>query len=170
MPKKATDKDSERIVKLKESGKTWAEISDAVSLPQGTCMFLYEEATVTPATKITAKNEEDLRKKIAKARSDGMSWGKIAARSGKSEGYCKKAYEDITGKSARGDRIGKGGRFPSGAERPAKAAGAVKKATGPRKATGAVKKATGKKVAAKKVAGKKVAAKKAAKKATASAE
>lgn len=173
-PKTADDK-SARIVSLKESGKTWAEISNAVGLPQGKCMFLYEAATVTPKNKITAKSEEDLKKKIAAARGEGLSWGVISARSGKSEGYCRAAFTEVTGEAASGNRIGKGGRYPGadGAAKPVKKAAAkkatksVKKAAAPAPAKKAVKKA----LATKKATGavKKAAAKKAVKKALAEA-
>jgi AraC-like DNA-binding protein len=152
MPKKSTDSQGERIVKLRDvDGKTWAEISEIIGERPNKCMWLYEEAAVTPKTRITAKTEDELRQKIADARANGVSWGKIAARSGKSEGYCKKAFEDLTGEAARGHRIGKGGRFPA------------EMAVGARKAVGATKKAAAKK-ASKTV--KKAAAKAPAKKAT----
>lgn len=157
MPKTAKTEDqiSERIVKLKDvDGKTWAEISEAVGKPMGKCMFLYEVASVTPKTRITAKTEEELDAKIAKAREDGLSWGVIAARSGKSEGYCKAAFSRISGESAKGHRIGKGGRFPDGE-------GGTPKEPGAKKASGAVKKAS-KAKPVKKVAKKALAAKKTA--------
>lgn len=172
MPKVAAKDDvSAKIVKLKDTdGKTWAEISEAVDKPMGKCMFLYEQATVTPKTKISGKTEEDLKANIAKARESGLSWGVISARSGKSEGYCKTAFQEITGESPKGNRIGKGGRYPDGEGGGAKkATGAVKKATGAKKAAGAVKKATKKaaKKTAKKAGGavKSAAVKKAVKKA-----
>ncbi len=137
---------AERIVKMKDTdGKTWAEISDAVGIAQGKCMSLYEQHNVTPKTKITAKTEDELRQKIAQARTDGLSWGIISARSGKSEGFCKKAFQEITGENPRGHRIGKGGRYPDGEApegKPVKVKGAIKKGGAkPEKVSGAVKKA-----------------------------
>lgn len=157
-----------KIVKLKDDqGKTWGEISEAVGLPTGKCMFEYEKATVKPSTRITGKTDAELNKAIAKARNEGMSWGRIAARSGKSEGFCKSAFKEVTGEEARGHRIGKGGRFPDG-DAPAKAKGAVKAGGAAKKATGAVKKAAKKAPASKKAAAKKTPIKKAvAKKAVA---
>lgn len=158
MVKAATPGDpGARIVKLKDTdGKTWGEIADTIGVPQGKAIFLYEQATVTPRTKITAKDEGELKRKIAAARNEGMSWGRIAARSGRSEGFCKAAFKEVTGEDARGHRIGKGGRFPDG-EAPE---GTPKKATGAAaKASKAVKKAAKKAPPTKKSAAKKVAKK-----------
>lgn len=162
--KKASSKptgDAARIVTLKDKdGKTWAEISDIMGMAQGKCMFLYEQAIVTPETRITGRTEDELKKKIAKERQNGVSWGVLAARSGKSEGYCKKAFQEVTGEEPLGHRIGKGGRYPSG-RAPAKAKGATKKAA--KKVSSAVKKAA-KQAPAKAVKATKKTAKKAAKK------
>lgn len=173
MPKAPAKSDGEKIVALKEAGKTWGEISESVGLPQGKCMYLYEVETVSPKTRIAAKTEEELKAKIAEGRNEGLSWGVLSARSGKSEGYCKKAYEEITGQEALGNRIGKGGRYPGGVtpemstnkKTAAKAKGVAKKAAKkapPAKKTAAAKKsAPAKKAPGKKVVGKKVAASKA---------
>lgn len=170
MPTPKSKDVGDQIVALKEQGKTWGEISEHVSLPQGKAMFLYEQKTVTPKSRITAKTEDELKQKIAQARTEGQSWGKISARSGKSEGYCKKAFEEVTGNEALGNRIGKGGRYPGSG--PQMATGATKKAAG--KSRGVVKssKKTGpakKAVAKKGTAAKKAPAKKTAKKTAASA-
>lgn len=143
MPKRTTDGVADKIVQLKDSGKTWAQVAEQVNLPQGKAMFQYYVATVTPKTRITGKNDAELDRKIADARTEGLSWGQIAARSGKSEGYCRKAYEEVTGNAALGDRsAGKGGRFPGASN-----GAATKKAPAKKAAAKAVKKATAKKPA-----------------------
>jgi len=141
----ATDqKTIDKIVSLRNKESTWADIAEAVDLPQGKCMFLYDQATVSSSERITGKTEDDLKRKIAKGRQEGLSWGVLSARSGKSEGYCRKAFEEVTNESARGSRVGKGGRYPEG-EAPAKAAKSTKKAAKKTaKASKTVKKASGK--------------------------
>lgn len=55
--------------------------------------------------------------KCSELRDEGCSWGEIAVRVGKSESYCRKAFEAADGtKRSVGLRIGKGGRFA--ADRP----------------------------------------------------
>jgi len=163
MPTTAKDDKTQgdKVVKMREAGKNWAEISETLSIRPGLAMYLFEKATVTSKNKIKGKDEAELKKNIAAARDNqNLSWGTISARSGKSEGYCRSAYQEITGVESRGTRIGKGGRFPSeNGAAPAKKAAKTVKAP---KASKAVKKAA-KAAPVKKAAKKAVVAKKAVK-------
>ena len=143
----------EQIVDLRDNqGLGWAEISEQLGIGQGKAMLLHMYASVAEEDRITANNDEQLAKKIAKARESGLSWGQIMARTGLGEGKCRSLFESATGESSLGNRIGKGGRYPSDAERPApakKAAtakkGAGKKAAPAKKAAAATKKGAGSK-------------------------
>ncbi len=181
MPK-TTEVDPKDIKKLRDEGLSWAAVAEKAGVSAGKCMFLYEIASTNSKNRITGGTDAELKKAIAKARKEGLSWGIIAARSGQTVGYCQSAYEEVSGKPALGDRVGKGGRLPSGmksAAKPVKSTAkkatakkaAAKKSSGSdgtktaKKSSGAVKKA------AKKAPAKKAAAKKSsAKKATASSE
>jgi hypothetical protein len=163
MPTASKEEIGAKIVKMRDQqNKNWSEVSEAVGLAPGKCMYLYDVATVTPATKIKGKTEEDLKKNVAKARNAGLSWGTISARAGKSEGWCRAAFEEVTGELARGNRIGKGGRHPEDSD-PAKAAKKAKVQKPAKKTAKAVKKAA--KAAPVKKAAKKATAKKATRKA-----
>jgi hypothetical protein len=101
-----SDKDVKQIVKFRDNdGLHWAEIAEKFGVSQGKVMFAYMVGTVDKVANPTAK-------KIADLRSKGESWGMIAARTGMSEGAARKLFEEATGSSALGQRIGKGGRHP----------------------------------------------------------
>lgn len=143
----------ETIVELREGGAKWEEIAGEVGTSTGRAMLIYFEATVKPKDKIKGANDEELGEKIAAARDeDKLSWGQIMARTGLSETKCRKLYEEATGNSTRGHRIGKGGRYPDGTTPPPRPAATKKKA--------AAKKAPAKKAAAKGSSGPSAAAKK----------
>lgn len=132
----------ETIVELREGGAKWEEIAGEVGTSTGRAMLIYFEATVKPKDKIKGADDEELGEKIVAARDeDKLSWGQIMARTGFSETRCRKLYEEASGNSTRGHRIGKGGRYPDGTTPPPRPA-ATKKA--------AAKKAPAKKAAAKK--------------------
>lgn len=136
----------ETIVELREGGAKWEEIAGEVGTSTGRAMLIYFEATVKPKDKIKGADDEELGEKIVAARDeDKLSWGQIMARTGFSETRCRKLYEEASGNSTRGHRIGKGGRYPDGTTPPPRPA-ATKKA--------AAKKApAGPAAAAKKIAG-----------------
>jgi hypothetical protein len=127
-----------QIVELKEAGEKWSAITEAVGISPGKAMFLYEVSQVAPKDRIKYNDDDDLAKKIVAARKDGLSWGTIMARANISEGKARGLWEAATGKSTKGERIGKGGRFPAGTAPAKKAAAPAKKAA--KKAAGAVKK------------------------------
>lgn len=120
------------VVKMREDGKKWGEIAEALDITPGKAMFLEMKAQVADNPKLAIKfsGDEDLTEKVLAARNDDMlSWGQISARTGVSEGKLKKLWE--AGGGSKGHRIGKGGRFPAGAERPEKATKqTTKKSTG----------------------------------------
>ena len=135
----------EQIVALRDTdGLSWAAISEQLGIGQGKAMLLHMYASVPDEDKITARNEDELGKKIVRARNDGLSWGQIMARTGLGEGKCRSLFEAASGDSALGHRIGKGGRYPTGVEAPAKPAkaAAVKKGAA-KKAAGSTKKGGG---------------------------
>lgn len=130
----------ERIVEMRDNdGQKWGEIAEALDIGQGKAMLLYMYASVPEDERITANNDEQLGKKIVKARNDGLSWGQIMARTGLGEGKCRSLFEAASGETALGNRIGKGGRYPSGEGAPAKKAGVAKKAAKTAKASKAAR-------------------------------
>lgn len=143
---------SKLVVRLRDKeGKPWHEISGEAGESAGKCMLAYEFAKVTPADRVTAKNDAEMARKIVNLRSkDKISWGRISARTDLPESRCRTLFETIKGEgSTKGDRIGKGGRYP-GTSAPTKKATTKKAATAKR----APKKAPSKKGApAKKTAG-----------------
>lgn len=116
---------SDQIVALRNDGKKWSEISDAVNLPVGKCMLMFDHASVK--AKDVVKNATGAQ--IAELR-DGqsLSWGIISARTRYPESTCRGLYEEHTGKTTKGNRIGKGGRHPNSADTPARVPGARKAA------------------------------------------
>lgn len=154
----------EKVRKLrdKEPSVPWAEIATKLQAGAGKCMLAYLFVNVAPKDRIKGRNEDELKANIVKARDkENLSWGIISARSGQPESFCRRAYEELTHKSTKGNRIGKGGRYPDGTPGAKK----VAKKTVAKKVVAkktAVKKAAVKKAPAKKKAvGKKVVAKKA---------
>lgn len=159
---------SKRAVKLRDKDElAWHEVAGELGTSVGKAMLAYEFGKVKPADRVTAASDEALGVKIVKLRDkDGLSWGRISARTGRGEQQCRSLYTEATGQSTLGNRIGKGGRHPGGGGKSPRKAGAAKKA--PAKKVGAAKKApakkaTGAKKVAKKVAAKKTTARKAAK-------
>lgn len=141
-----------KVRSLREDGTKWEEIATTLGMSTGKAMLLYMEATTRPKDRIKGKTDEELGAAIVEARDEQLlSWGQISARSGLPETRCRKLYEEATGKSTRGNRIGKGGRYPDGTVPPTRAGEAKERA---------VKKAAAKKAAAKKTAAKKSPAKK----------
>lgn len=148
------------VFDMREAGSTWGEIVEAVGWDytdaEGRLQFLYfqEDAERNPALQINFRSRADLGKKVVKAR-DGqrLSWGKIAAYARDAEGnevsesLVKAVYEETSGKSVVGNRIGKGGRVVGDTKvatrRPAKAAPKAKTNGRKEKATTPAAKAPG---------------------------
>lgn len=125
-----------QVVDMRADGKKWEEIAEELDIKPGKAMFLEMQAQVTPKTRITWKDDDELAEKVVAARDDELlSWGQIAARTGLSEGKLKRLFGTAVGERAFGHRIGKGGRFPSGMDKPEKPT-----SNGAGKATGATKK------------------------------
>jgi hypothetical protein len=141
----------EIVAAREKHNQPWSEIAAAQGMSIGKAMMIYMQMT---AEKFDQSSEAKLKTAVAKARNNGESWGLIIAKSGRTEGWCRRVWEEKTGEQALGHRIGKGGQYPKGAERPDPA-----EKPAPKKA--AAKKAPAKK-AAKKAPAKKAAASKAA--------
>lgn len=166
---------SKRAVKLRDSdGLPWHEVAGELNVSTGKALLAYEFGKVKPKDRVTWNSDAEGGKKIATMRDkEGLSWGRISARTGQGEQHLRKLYETHTGSSALGNRIGKGGRYPGqGSGKSPRKAGAAKKAPAKKvaaakkapavKATGARKAGGVKKSAAKKAVGAKKVAKKSA--------
>lgn len=124
-----------RIQKMRDKdGLGWFEISQQVKLPQGKTIAAYEVAA-WPENKVFKGTEAATAKEIVRLRDrESLSWARIAARVDISEARCRTIYEATSGTPHRGNRIGKGGRYPSDVERPATKAAAKPKAASTKKA------------------------------------
>lgn len=110
------------VVARRKNDEKYGPIAADLGITVGKAIYLYEVATTSNADKITFTTEADLGKKIVAARKSGLSWGIISARSGVPEGRVRSTWEAVTGNSALGERIGKGGRLANGSAPKAKAA------------------------------------------------
>jgi biotin carboxyl carrier protein len=137
-----------QAVKLRDKdGLPWFEIAQRLDVPQGKALAAYEVAS-WPDNKVFKGTDAAKAKEIVRLRDkEALSWARIAARVDVTEAKCRTIYEETSGEPHRGNRIGKGGRYPSDVERPAKTAPAkVTKAAASKKApakTAANAKATG---------------------------
>lgn len=111
--KSKSDNVASQIVKLRSSGKTWAEISETTGVAVGKAIFIHECETLDDDERFKG-TDAAITKKIISARDKGMSWGQIAARAGWAEGRCKKVYFEAGGETVN---VHRGGRYPSGADR-----------------------------------------------------
>ena len=133
---------AEIVAAREKHEQAWAEIADTQGMSVGKTMMIYMQMT---AEKFDQSSEAKLKSAVAKARNNGESWGLIIARSGRTEGWCRRAWEEKTGEQALGHRIGKGGQYPKGAYRPAKKEVAKKAPAKKAAAKAPAKKATAKK-------------------------
>lgn len=120
-----------RIEKMREQGKTWAEIAEKLNMTAGRAQFIVLAAGVKPKDRIKYTDLDDAGKKIVAARDkDKVAWPLLAARIGLTEGRVKDIYRRVkAGGSAAGER-GKrsnGAKAKPAAKRAAKAAVAAKK-------------------------------------------
>lgn len=124
-----------QIVEARESGEKWNEIAERLGIAEGLAMQLFNNDQVKPKDRIKG-DEDEVAAGIVSARNDDQqSWGLIAARAGMPESRVRKIYRDTTGDSDKGNRIGKGGRYPAGVTPPEKPAKAAKKASSKSKET-----------------------------------
>jgi hypothetical protein len=135
------------VYDMREGGASWGDIVDAVGWTytdaEGRLQFLYfqEDAERDDSLQINFRTRAELGKKVVRARDNQLlSWGKIAAYARDADGnevsesLVKAVYEETTGESVVGNRIGKGGRIVGDAKprvkattrRPAKAEPKVK--------------------------------------------
>lgn len=106
------------IVKRRNAGEKWQPIADDLGIAVGKAIFLYEKATSGEDEPISFTTDASLQKAVLKARKDGLSWGKIAARTGVGEGKLKRLA--LEGGLEANHRIGRGGRHPGGESAAAK--------------------------------------------------
>ncbi len=116
---------SDQIVALKEDGSKWDEISRKMGMPPGKCMLIFNHATVSPKDKVKDASGKDV---VQLRDSESLSWGVISARTGYPESTLRGMYEQETGSSTKGNRIGKGGRHPESEGKPRAKKAAAKKA------------------------------------------
>jgi len=140
-----------QVVEMREKDPqpTWEDIAEETGIAANRVMFLYMQAKVRPKDRIKGKTDEELGAAIVVARDeDLLSWGQIMARSSLGEAKCRSLYVKATGKTTKGNRIGKGGRWPAGQDSPKdeKPAPKAKAKATPKKAA---KKAPAKKAASK---------------------
>lgn len=105
----------EKIVQLRNDGAKWGEIAASLGLPGGKALLYYEIASVNPKQRIKNAAPAD----VVRLRDEqGLSWGRIVALTMIPESRLRSIYEEATGNSTKGNRIGKGGRYPNGTDRP----------------------------------------------------
>ena len=142
------DAQVDKIIKMRESGKVWKDIAESVGGTVGQVILAYEKATVKNSEKIKDITAKD----VVRLRKEGVSWGRIAVRGGVTEVKVRSMFEESTGNPSLGERIGKGGRHPTGTpksnvvgintRKTAKAAGKVAAKKSAKKAVANAKKAT----------------------------
>ena len=100
---------AEQVVKLRDDeGLKWNEIHEAIGIATGKLMLHYSWAKLPKKEQVKNATGQD----VARLRADGLSWGDISIRTGINENACRNMFEEATGQSTRGNRIGKGGRHP----------------------------------------------------------
>ena len=100
---------AEQVGALRAEGKSHKDIAAELNIGLGKTMFLEMVDTVsnTPKLKLAGRTDEDIAAKVVAARlkqDEHSSWGWLAARSGKSEAFCRKAYEDA-GHTVKGEHV-----------------------------------------------------------------
>lgn len=132
------DKKAERlalgkeVAALRDDGTKWADIQEQFGTGTGALMFAEMCFRVKPSERLKYDDADELGAHVLELRdTDKLSWGQIAARANCGEGKVRSSYEAASGSSPLGNRIGKGGRYPTDydgprAEKPAKADGAAK--------------------------------------------
>lgn len=101
----------EQVVKLRDTDeKKWAEIAEITEVAAGKCMLAYASAHVPKKEIIKNATAKDV---VALRRDRSLSWGEISVRVLLPESTCRGMYEEATGESTKGLRIGKGGRHPN---------------------------------------------------------
>lgn len=103
----------EMVIRMRNDGDDWATIAAAAGIGAGKAWLIVEKANTDPKDLIKFKDEDDLAKKVVAARGNGLSWGIISARTDVPESKLRSLFEAAGGGSARGHRIGKGGRYPA---------------------------------------------------------
>lgn len=125
----------------------WDEIAVRLGVSSGKAILAYMKATLSPKEKVKG-SYTDRCKAIPGLRDDeAMSWGQISVRVDMPESHARGVYESLTNKSTRGNRVGRGGRYPKEEDPTPRKAGTPRKAAAAKAAAPAKAKveATGKK-------------------------
>jgi hypothetical protein len=105
--------DIEKVVKLRDQEEMkWEQISEAMGAPTGICMLAYERGKVRPKDKVKNATPADI---VQMRIAESLSWAKIMARTDLSEQAARSMFDEAQSKkgiTARGHRIGRGGRHP----------------------------------------------------------
>lgn len=105
-----SDEEKQEVLKLRDTeGMKWGEVAEAMGISSGKAILIYNFATLKPKDKIKDPTPADVQRFRDQ---EGLSWGILMARTGLSEGALRSMYEEKAGRSAKGTRVGKGGRFP----------------------------------------------------------
>lgn len=102
---------AKQVAKMRDGEQSWSEISDELGISAGKAMLLNMYARVDDDDRITG-NDTQIAKAVVKERKAGASWGVLMARTGLGEARLRSMYTDQTGEDTKGNRIGKGGRYP----------------------------------------------------------
>lgn len=121
--KRAENSELLREVKeMKNEGKKQLEIAEELGISAGRASFLIQAAMVSPKDRYKGSTDKELKAFVVDARKNKkLSWALIMIRANISENRARKLYREA-GYNDSGDRIGKGGRFPTGEAKPKKAA------------------------------------------------
>lgn len=101
---------AEKIVQMRGDGAKWHEIGNKLEIPNGKAMLYFDIATIRPKDKVKNATPEDI---VRLRDADTISWGHISAMTMIPESRIRTIYTEATGKSTKGNRIGKGGRYPA---------------------------------------------------------
>ena len=110
------------VVKARDKdGLKWDEIAEQMESTPGKCILAHMYGTLPDEDKVTgtmaqrSKAIPNLRDK------DLLSWGQISVRVDMPESRVRAVYRDLTGNNDRGNRVGRGGKYPADVDAPPRA-------------------------------------------------
>ena len=116
MAKTPDIKDLDKAVELRLKGEGWKNVLSITGLSHSQAenhemrfkMLLWAngDKSVGDWSPLTFSPE-----KVAQYRANGLSWGAIMIRCGKTEGQVRRAFKEATGVHSTATRVGRGGRF-----------------------------------------------------------
>lgn len=106
------------VVRRRDAGEKWDALADAMETTAGKALLAYMWATIEEKDKVKGDYEKR-RAAVPGLRDDGYSWGQISVMVDLPESNVRAAYEELRNESTRGLRVGRGGRYPNDADRPA---------------------------------------------------